>query len=137
MWRKPPHGLSITYVKNRMLRDTFEFMRHNIHFSKNSKTNQKGVLGYDNLFKVSYSLQIIMNGVRGVWTSRNNGTSTSQLIIIHVLIMIFLSSGCQMDQGMGCNKDSNLMQKSRSRLRMLRCTIFSAQIDATRSRFDF
>ena len=43
MWRKPPHGLSIPYVKNEISRDAFEFMCRNIHFSDNSKIKNKGV----------------------------------------------------------------------------------------------
>ena len=56
MWRKPPHGLSIPYIKNKMSRNGFEFMQHNIQFSDNSKINQKGFRGYGPLFKVIYPL---------------------------------------------------------------------------------
>ena len=68
MWHKLTHGLSIPYVKNEISRDVFEFMQRNIHFSDNSKIKHKGVRGYDPLFKVSYQLEIIMKGMRGVWT---------------------------------------------------------------------
>ena len=66
MWRKPPRGLSIPYVKNALRINEFEFMWRNIHFSDNSKINQKGVRGYDNIFKVIYSFQMNMKGMRGV-----------------------------------------------------------------------
>ena len=49
-------------------------MRRNIHFSENSKINQKGVHGYDPLFKVRYLLGITMKKTRGVWTARKNYT---------------------------------------------------------------
>ena len=44
-------------------------MRCNIHFPDNSKINKKGVRGYDPLFKFRYQLKIIIEGIRGVWTS--------------------------------------------------------------------
>ena len=56
MWRKSPHGLSIPYAKNEILRDVFEVMWRKIHFSDNSNIKQKGVRGYDPLFKVIYTL---------------------------------------------------------------------------------
>ena len=74
MWRKPPHGLSIPYVKNAMPINEFEFMRRNITFSENSKIKQKGVCSYDNIFNVRYLLQITMKGMRGVWTSIKHST---------------------------------------------------------------
>ena len=80
MWRKPPHGLSIPYVMNEILIDTFDFRRSNIHFSDNSKIKQKVVCGYDPLFKVSYPFLIIMKGVRGVWTAINHVTIDKSLI---------------------------------------------------------
>ena len=49
-------------------------MRRNIPFSDNSKINQKGVRGYNPLFKVSYMLQIIMKGIIGIWNSRMHVT---------------------------------------------------------------
>ena len=66
MWRKPPHGLSIPYVKNEISRDAFEFIRRNIHFSDNSNMKQKVVRGYNTLFKVRYPLVIITKGVIGL-----------------------------------------------------------------------
>ena len=72
MWRKPPHGLSIPYVKNEMSRDVFEFMQRKIYFYDNSKIKEKGVRGYDPLFKVIYTLEITMKVMRGVWISRKH-----------------------------------------------------------------
>ena len=56
MWRKPPNELSIPYINNTMPIDVLKFMQHNIQFSDNSKIKQKGVHGYDYIFKVSYPL---------------------------------------------------------------------------------
>ena len=80
MWRKPPHGLSIPYIKNKMSKNGFEFMQHNIQFSDNSKINQKGFRGYNPLFKVSYMLQIIMKGIIGIWTSEIHVTNDESMI---------------------------------------------------------
>ena len=60
-----------------------------------------------------------------------------QRIRSHLLIMIFLSSSCQMDQGMGYKEDGTLSQRSRSILQPVSRTILSAQLGAKRSRFDF
>ena len=89
-WLKPPHGLSIPYVKNVMSINAFEFMRHNIHFSDNSNIKQKGVRGCDPLFKVSYLLQIIMKGMRGVWTSGKHVTIKESMIKYMVRAIIYV-----------------------------------------------
>ena len=47
-----------------MSRNVFDFMGRN-----NSKIKQKGVRGYNPLFKVIYLLQIMMKGMRSVWTA--------------------------------------------------------------------
>ena len=51
--------------------------------------------------------------------------------------MIVLSSGCQIEKGMGCNEYGTVRHWSSSRIRLESCTIFSAQIGATRTRFAF
>ena len=66
-----------------MLRDMFDFMRRNIHFYDNSRINQKGVRGYDLLFKVSYPLEIIMKGMKVVWTSKTHVTINNSIDQIH------------------------------------------------------
>ena len=80
MWRKPPRGISIPYVDNAMSRNVVEFMRRDIPFSDNSRINKKGVRIYNPLFKVFYMLQIIMKGMRGVWTSRKHVTIDKSMI---------------------------------------------------------
>ena len=80
MWRKSPHGLSIPYAKNEILRDVFEVMWRKIHFSENSNIKQKGVRSYNPIFKVSYPLEIMMKGVRGVWTAGNHVTIDNSMI---------------------------------------------------------
>ena len=60
-----------------------------------------------------------------------------QCIRNHVLIMIFLSSSCQMYQGILWNEDGTVRQRSTSRLQLVSRTIFSAQLGAKRSRFGF
>ena len=55
-------------------------MRRNIHFSVISKINQKGVRGYDPLFKVSCLLKIMIKGMRGVRTSVNHVTIDNIMI---------------------------------------------------------
>lgn len=67
MWQKAPHGLAISYVRNSMSRDAYEFMRRNIHFADNSLRKEQYQVGYDPLFKVSYALDTMMNGIRSAW----------------------------------------------------------------------
>ena len=90
MWRKSPHGLSIPYAKNEILRDVFEVMWRKIHFSDNSNIKQKGVRGCDPFFKVSYLLQIIMKGMRGVWTSGKHVTIKESMIKYMVRAIIYV-----------------------------------------------
>ena len=52
-----------------MLRDSFYFLRRNINIYDNSNIKQKVVRGYDPLLKVRNLPEIIMKGMRGIWTA--------------------------------------------------------------------
>ena len=59
LYCKGQYGISIPVMRNMMTRDTYTFMRRNIHIDDNHKQNKKGTCGYDPLYKVAYSLKII------------------------------------------------------------------------------
>ena len=96
-------------------------------------TSIRGWMLYINNYSMSMALAKSMFN-KYVWTIF---LLSYQQIRGHVIIMIFLSSRFQIYQVMGCNKDGTVRQKSRSILQPERHTIFSAQLGATRRRFDF
>jgi hypothetical protein len=47
-----------------MTRSAFEFIRRYIHFYDNEKRKAKGQPGYDPLFKITWILNSILNGIQ-------------------------------------------------------------------------
>ena len=45
------------------------FMRQYIHFADNATRKAKGEVGYHALFKVKYALDVMMNGMKKLWTA--------------------------------------------------------------------
>ena len=80
LWRNPPHGISIPYVRNSMSRDAYEFMRRSIKFCDNTKRKERNVAGYDPLFKVRYPLEVMMKGMRGAWIAGQHVTIDESMI---------------------------------------------------------
>ena len=74
MWRGQPYGVSIPYIRNTMTRDAYIFMRQCIHFADNSTRKEKGEIGYNALFKVSYALDEMMKGMQKSWTAGRHVT---------------------------------------------------------------
>ena len=80
LWREQPYGINIPYIQNTMTRDAYIFMRRYIHFCDNSKKKEKGVRGYDALYKVSYPLRIMMKGMRTAWNAGKHVTIDESMI---------------------------------------------------------
>ena len=70
LYRAAPQRMNVPILGNVMKRDVFTFIRRFIHFCDNGKAKKKGQPGYDALFKVSYTLDIMVSGIRKV---RNAG----------------------------------------------------------------
>jgi hypothetical protein len=90
LWRNPPHGISIPYVRNSMLRDAYEFMRRSIKFCDNMKQKEHNVAGYDPLFKVRYPLEVTMKGLRGAWIAGQHVTINKSMIKYMGCVVTFL-----------------------------------------------
>jgi hypothetical protein len=67
MWRSPPEGFSLPYVRNSMTSTAYEFMRAYVHFCDNDKRKPKGHRSYDAFFKICYAMDTIMTGIRKCW----------------------------------------------------------------------
>ena len=80
MWRNPPHGLAIPYVRNSMTSMAYEFMRGCIHFVDNDKKKEAGQPGYDPLFKVRTVLELMMSGIQKCWTAGQKITIDESMI---------------------------------------------------------
>ena len=80
LWRKPPHGISMPYVRNTMPRNAFEFMRRNIHFADNSRRYPATHPCYDPLFKLAYPLKVFMSGINAAWQAGKYVTIDESMI---------------------------------------------------------
>ena len=80
LWRGPPYGVSIPYIRNTMTWDAYVFMRQYIHFCDNSKQISAGNIGHDPLFKVRYSLDTMMGGMRSAWNAGKHVTIDESMI---------------------------------------------------------
>ena len=80
MLRKSPRGLALPYVRNAMPLAAYEFMRSYVHFADNSKWVDKGLPGYDPLFKVRYPMTLFMKGIRKAWVAGKHVTVDESMI---------------------------------------------------------
>ena len=79
-WIKPPQGISFPYIKNGMTRDAFEYMKRYLHFANNDLRKKQGEEGYDPLFKVTPALNLIIKGLRKVWSAGQRITIDESMI---------------------------------------------------------
>ena len=80
LWRRAPYGLQISYVRNAMTRDAYEFMRRYIHFSEIACQKKEGEVGYDPLFKVRHALDVMMRGMKRAWQAGKHVTIDESMI---------------------------------------------------------
>ena len=80
MWRSPPYGFSLPYVRNAMPCNSYEFMRRFIHFADNSTRVAKGLPGYNILYKVRYPMTELMKGICKAWVAGKHVTINESMI---------------------------------------------------------
>ena len=80
LYRGVPHRINVPIRRNVVKRDAFTVMRLFMHFCDYGKAKKKGQPGYDALFKVSYSLHIMVSGIRKVWNAGQRVTIHESMI---------------------------------------------------------
>ena len=63
-----------------MKRDAAAFVRCYIHFCDNDQKKPERSKGYDRLFKVSYALNTMLNGIRKAWVAGQRVTIDKSMI---------------------------------------------------------
>ena len=73
-----------------MKRDAAAFVRHYIHFCDNDQKKLVGSKGYDCLFKVSYALNTMINGIRKASVARQRVTIDKSMIKYMGRVVLFV-----------------------------------------------
>ena len=63
IWRSPPCGFYLPYVRNAMLRNVYQLMQRYIHFVNNNNKMATVLPGFDVLFKVRFPIDELMKGI--------------------------------------------------------------------------
>ncbi len=80
IWMNAPYGVSIPYIQNTMTRRSFEFLRRYIHFCDNKEKNANEKNKNNPLFKVSYVMDKLMDGLRRAWNAGEKITIDESMI---------------------------------------------------------
>ena len=80
LYQDAPYGVNIPVLKNIMKHDAAAFVRRYIHFCDNDQKKPEGSKGYDRLFKISYALDTMTNGIRKAWIAGQRVTIDESMI---------------------------------------------------------